>query len=198
MDFLATFMGSLARAKVLRLFLFNTGEWFTISEISKRAQVSKDSTRSEIRFLGRLDVLRKDKISIDGKQQIVYSLDGANQYVQLLQMFARDTSTMNDKEIVSRLRSAGRLKVVIAAGIFVDDLTGRVDLLIVGDSIDEKKLETALRGIEADLGREIRYTSFLTDEFNYRLTIYDKLIRDIMDYPHRVFLDKLGVAREPQ
>src|SRR3989344_4479321 len=39
-------------------------------------------------------------------------------------------------------------------------------------------------------GREIRYAVFSTPEFRYRLTIQDRLIRDTLDYPHLVLLDK--------
>jgi hypothetical protein len=51
-------------------------------------------------------------------------------------------------------------------------------------------------GMEAEIGKELRYAYFSTDEFRYRLSMYDKLIRDILDYPHRVLLDKLGILEE--
>jgi hypothetical protein len=43
------------------------------------------------------------------------------------------------------------------------------------------------------VGKELRYAFFSTDEFKYRMSMYDKLVRDILDYPHKVLLDKLGI-----
>lgn len=195
MDFLNTFLGSSGRVKMLRLFLFNETELFTIDEIAKRAQVSKETARTEIRFLKRLALVRSESGIRKGKKVTGFVLDTKNTHVSILQIFVRDISATDQVNIVSKLKVAGRIKLIVGTGTFVDDDAGRVDLLVVGDTLDERKLQTALRGIEADLGKEIRYASFLTDEFQYRLTIYDKLIRDIFDYPHRVFLDKLGVER---
>jgi hypothetical protein len=46
------------------------------------------------------------------------------------------------------------------------------------------------------MGKEIRYSAFETGEFQYRLGMYDKLIRDVLDYPHETVLDKLGVSTQ--
>ena len=194
------FVGSPARAKVLRLFLFNTDENFTSGEVAKRAQVTKPVAQKEINFLKRLAVIkgmevrRVNEKTGSAKKVSGFELNTASQHLRMLQIFVRDTSAVEQEMITSRLRPAGRLKLVIASGTFVDDTASRVDLLVVADALNERKLQTALRGIEADLGRELRYAAFVTEEFKYRLTVYDKLIRDILDYPHRVFLDRIGVT----
>ena len=192
-DFLSTFVGSPARAKVLRLFLFNEGVSFTVADVAKRAQISKESAQKEVNFLKRLGVITGERAK--GKRTLHYALDSSSKHLRMLQMFVRDTSATDHDAITTRLRPAGRLKLVVASGMFVDDSSSRVDLLIVADSLNERKLASALRSIEADLGRELRYASFVTDEFQYRLTIYDKLIRDIFDYPHLIFLDKIGATK---
>ena len=50
-----------------------------------------------------------------------------------------------------------------------------------------------MHALEAELGREIRYAFFTTPDFRYRLGVYDRLLRDVFDYPHRVLLDKIGL-----
>ena len=201
MDFLSAFVGSPARAKVLRLFLFNNEEAFTSAEIAKRAQVTRTVALKETSFLKRLgivkgvEVRRVNEKSWVAKKVAGYELNASSQHLRMLQAFVRDSSAVEQESITARLRPAGRLKLVIASGTFVDDTASRVDLLVVADALNERKLQTALRGIEADLGRELRYAAFVTEEFKYRLTVYDKLIRDILDYPHQVFLDKIGVTK---
>ena len=69
----------------------------------------------------------------------------------------------------------------------------RVDLLIVGDKIRKNVLTTALKELEAEVGKELSYAVFETDDFMYRVNMYDKFIRDILDYPHQKLLNKLGV-----
>ena len=34
----------------------------------------------------------------------------------------------------------------------------------------------------AELGRELRYASFTTEDFKYRVGVYDRLIRDVFDF----------------
>ena len=40
--------------------------------------------------------------------------------------------------------------------------------------------------MEAEIGSELVYAIFDTKEFTYRLNMYDKLVRDILDFPHEV------------
>ena len=62
----------------------------------------------------------------------------------------------------------------------------------MGDRLEERQLANAIHSIEAELGRELRYASFTTEEFKYRVGVYDRLIRDVMDYPHRTILDRIS------
>ena len=64
------------------------------------------------------------------------------------------------------------------------------DLLVAADALNEGRLETAVRALEREFGREIRYAAFSAPEFRYRMTIQDKLLRDTLDFPHLVLLDK--------
>lgn len=192
MDFLGSFVGSAARAKVLRLFIFNPEDSFTVADIVKRAQITRTVAQKEVNFLKRISVVKV--IPAKGKRPSMLALDTDSAHMQTLRDFVRDASSFEAEAITTKLRGAGRLKLVIASGTFVDDTASRVDLLVVADALNERRLQNALRTIEADLGRELRYAAFLTDEFRYRLTVYDKLVRDILDYPHRVFLDRIGVT----
>ena len=73
------------------------------------------------------------------------------------------------------------------------DRDSRVDILVVGDHLKQTKLLSIVSSIEALLGKELRYAAFETTDFQYRLSIYDKLIKDILDYQHEKILNKLGI-----
>jgi hypothetical protein len=91
------------------------------------------------------------------------------------------------------LSRAGKLKLVIITGFFIQNTDSRIDLLVVGDTLRKGTLENAIAMVEAEIGREIRYAAFDTADFNYRLKMYDKLIRDVLDFPHEKILNKLNI-----
>ena len=92
--------------------------------------------------------------------------------------------------ITTALKRTGRLATIVLSGNFMGDPTRPADLLMAADGINKQRLEVALKGLEQTFGREIRYAAFTTPEFRYRLTVQDRLIRDTLDFPHLVLLDR--------
>ncbi len=85
------------------------------------------------------------------------------------------------------------MRLVVLSGLFSGALESKVDILIVGDRMEEKPLATAIHALEAELGRELRYACFSSDQFKYRMGVYDRLLRDVFDYPNRIIIDKIGL-----
>ena len=200
-DFLAQLLDNEALSRVLRVFLFSPAELFTAPIIAKRAGVSATSAAKEIHALERMEVLKKGKIvitlanrtkrTVEGKQkEHSWTLDPDFKYVRALSLFVHEVAPMQYKSIINALKRSGRLVVVILSGSFMGDSTRPADIIVVGDSLHEKRLEEAMKALESRFGREIRYAALSTPEFRYRLTIQDRLIRDTMDFPHLVLLDK--------
>ena len=52
----------------------------------------------------------------------------------------------------------------------------------------KSKIEEGIHRLEAEIGAEMVYAIFDTKEFLYRLSMYDKLVRDILDFPHEIIL----------
>ncbi|MDO8591100.1 MAG: hypothetical protein Q7R65_03945 [bacterium] len=96
-------------------------------------------------------------------------------------------------ELLKKISKAGKMKLVVLAGIFIQEENSRVDILVVGEGIRRGFFEKALREIEAEVGRNLSYAMFTTTDFFYRLNIYDKFIRDILDYPHEKILNRIGL-----
>ena len=63
----------------------------------------------------------------------------------------------------------------------------------MGDYLKPGKIDTIVRKIESEIGRELRYSICDTGDFVYRLNAYDKFVRDILDYPHDKVIDKIGL-----
>ncbi len=60
--------------------------------------------------------------------------------------------------------------------------------------MNERILRNRVRVLEAELGKEIRYAAMSTQDFFYRLNMSDKLLRDILDYPHSIAFDRLNIG----
>ncbi len=189
MEPLAKIFGSPARLKVLRLFLFNQSASLALAEIAGRTKLTADAVRRELADLLAAGLLRKKGVRAAAR----YQVNARFEHLAALDTFIRETTNVRPQDILAALRRAGIARLVVLSGFFAGVLEAQVDLLVVGDHLDERVLATAVHTLEAELGREIRYASFATPDFRYRLGVYDRLLRDVFDYPHRVLIDKIGL-----
>lgn len=187
-DPLIKLFGSHSRLKLLRLFLFNPSQSFTAAEAAARSRVSSSAARSELINLVASGLLRRARTKLTR-----YELNDKFPYLQALKHLLLNTARRGES-VPERLRSAGAIKLIILTGVFVGDVEGGFDMLIAGDRIREGALREKVRSLEAELGRELRYALLTTADFLYRLNMNDKLVRDIMDYPHRIVFDRLDIG----
>ena len=206
MDILAKLFGSEAKVKIMRLFLFNPEQPFSPSDIAIRAKVSLITVRHEAtrirkmgmikgkRFSRTVSIKRGKKIFRRKKKEGGWILNPAFPYLPAIRSLLINTVLVKYSDIIRRLNSVGRMKLVVISGVFIHNEDSRVDLLVVGDSIRLSSLKNVIKGIESEIGQELRFAAFETADFKYRFSMYDKLIRDILDYPHRTILDRLGLG----
>ena len=201
-DPLSILFGSQARVKLLRFFLFNPSKEFTFDEISRRARLVRRTARTEMNALERAEVIKKKQIYVqkEGSDKKVrvqgYALNKNFPNLQSLQTFLFETAPLNGKTVLSHLRKAGVLDFVVVAGIFVREFDQRLDVLLATKKLSNAKVESAIRSLESELGVEIRFAAFSSEDLLYRVGMYDKLTRDVFDYPHQILVDKIGVKNE--
>jgi len=180
MEILGKILGSPARVKIMKLFLLNPSQVFANKEIVKRSRVSADAVRREVRLLASIGFIKKRAKD--------WSFDSSFRYAKTFEALFVGSDTLDDETIINNFKKVGRVKLLVIAGIFIKNKDTRLDLLIVGDKLKRGKIEEEIRKLEAEIGVELRYAIFDTKEFVYRLNMYDKLIRDVFDFPHRVVL----------
>jgi hypothetical protein len=178
MEILGKILGSPARVKIMRLFLLNPKNGFNKKGIIKRSRVSPDIAGREIRLLASIDFIKKHNNSWVFNPLFKYG----GEFDRLL----ISSDTLDKKTIVDNFRKVGRVKFLLLSGIFIKNKDTCIDLLIVGDKMKKRKIEEEIHKLEAEIGTELTYAVFDTKEFIYRLDMYDKLIRDILDFPHEV------------
>jgi predicted nucleotidyltransferase len=204
MEILAKLFGSAARVRLMRLFLMNPEEVYDKKMMAKRSKVADDALRKEVDLFREIGLIKErvvvrmspKKSGKDGdleKRKIAgYGLDIRFPYLAALKALVTEIA-LGKEDVAARFKNCGQLKLIVVSGIFIDESDSRVDILIVGEKLKKPAIETALRRIEAELGKELTYGVLETPEFEYRFGIYDKFIRDILDYPHLVVLNKLNL-----
>lgn len=192
MDILDKLLGGIVKVRALRLFLLNPTDIFGVAEVANRIQAKQKDVRKEISLFEKIGLVKKRMTTYEKKKVSGYVIDPAFEYLKQLTTFITQARSMSDKEMVRKLARAGKIKMVVLSGLFLDkDENSRLDLLIVGEGLRPKALTNAVATIEADVGRELTYASFEIADFKYRMSVYDKLVRDTFDYPHIVIYDRL-------
>ena len=194
----------------MRLFLLNPEQGFESSDIATRSRVSRTQVRSEIANLLSIGFIQKKKFSKDievkkgkkitHKQKRVegYIFNSAFEYKYALQDLLVDAEFLTKEDIAKRFKPLGKIKLLLTAGVFTRDPDSRLDLLVVGDVIRRGAMESTIRMLEAEIGKELTYAIFETPEFLYRANMYDKLVRDVIDYPHERVIDSGLLSQVPK
>jgi hypothetical protein len=189
MDPLARLFGSFARLKLLRLFYFNDDMSFTVTDIAFRTKTPRDQVRKELTQLMAAEIIRKRT----SKSGAAYGVNRKFAHHEQLLAFLRATTNLSDANILTSFKKAGALRLVALSGLFTGAIETKIDILVVGDQLDDKHLEAAVHTLEAEFGRELSFAAFTTEDFRYRVGVYDRLVRDVFDYPHRTIFDRIGI-----
>ena len=188
MEILGKILGSPTRVKIMRLFLLNKNKVFKSQDVIKRSRANPDLVRRELRFLASVDFIKKRTGD--------WIFDASFKYASELEELLINSDTLDKQAVANSLKRAGRVKLVLISGVFIKNKDSRVDLLIVGDNIKKRKIDEEIRKLEAEIGKELIYAIFNTKDFVYRLNMYDKLVRDILDFPHEVLLQSKELSTQ--
>lgn len=180
MEILGRIFGSPGRVKVMRLFILNKNSVFSRGEIAKRCRIKPEAVSKELRMLSAVNFIKNISAG--------WTFDSRFKYGKEFENLLAGTKAFNEKIITANLKGVGKLKLLIACGFFMGGSSSNLDLLIVGDRLNKKRIYSGIRKIEAETGKELLYAVFDTKEFIYRLGVYDKLVCNVLDFPHKVIL----------
>ncbi|MFA6520745.1 MAG: hypothetical protein WCT44_04045 [Candidatus Paceibacterota bacterium] len=187
--------GGPLRLKIMKLFLFNPIEVFDLKVIAKKTESRLPAVKKEMKVL-LLSGLIKTKIfkNEKGRKQKGLILNNNFGHTNTLKDFLVKISPLSETQIFDKISKAGKPKFAAVSGVFINNPECRVDLLIVGDKFKKNILARVISSLESELGSELRYAFFETADFEYRRSFGDKLVRDILEYPHKIIVDKLGIT----
>ena len=205
MDISEKLFGSAAKVKIIKLFLFNPESVFDINEVSVRAKVTRGLARREVLNLLKLGLIKpknySKEVNVQKNRKMVsvkkkasgYIINYKFEHLEQVYNFLSGSNVLKPEDIVAKISKAVKLDLLIIAGFFIKEDDSRVDMLVVGEHIKEAVLANIIKDLEANIGREITYAVFTTTEFKYRMSVFDKLVRDILDYKHEKLVNKINL-----
>lgn len=202
MELLARLLGGAERVKIMRYFLHHEGNIVAASELSNKTKSKLPALKKELALLTSIGFLEKKRgktvVSV-GKKAVSkvkeitgYTLSEEFPHNDALRALLFDFLSVDKKELAQRFKAVGRIKLFVVAGIFVNDPKSRLDILLVGEAIKRPKAEKIFEGISAEVGRDVVYSIMDVEEYEYRIKMYDKFIRDVLEMPHEKVIDKLS------
>ncbi|MFH1175361.1 MAG: hypothetical protein V1698_01405 [bacterium] len=204
MEILENLFGSKFRIRILRFFLRNNEQSFSMEEIKRRTKVNQPYLREELKLLEAAGfLLCKKKEDFKGKKpqykDLLFFLNPDFKLLAELRALIFGAGFVNKQELTNVITKVGKIRFAAVSGVFLSAQEpsrqghNRVDLFLIADAIDKSKLKQALQNIEAEIGKEIVYSVLSTEEFAYRKDMYDKFVYDILEGPREDLVNKLKI-----
>lgn len=178
---------SKTEVKVIRLFLNNIEDKYSLAEISEKTKSDMSILRKEMINLEKVGFVNVSKKN----QKPYFSLNSKFIFLDDLKRLFFKAAPSSSEKIRDKIAKIGQVRLVLISGVLINSDKGRVDILIVGEHINKTKLMNFLSELEAEVGKGIRYVYMGNDEFRYRKDMFDKFIIDILEGPHKVLINNL-------
>lgn len=183
-------LGSETRARVIKFFFRHSGAAFRIGEVARLIRQNYNTTASYVEDLEKISVLKKTKGSGSGS---LYMANNHFPYYTPMKEFVMQVFPVSTTQVTEAINKTGRIRLALLQGIFLNHESASVDLFLVADDLDDKKFQEFIAELEAEVGKELNYTSMDTAEFTYRYNIYDRFVRNIINKPNIRLVNNLSL-----
>ncbi len=204
--------GSKTRVKLLQLFYSNPNRSFYVREITRKIDEQINSVRRELANLLSIGIISSDTTN----NRLYYEVNQSYEYYAPLKAIfghgaaeqpaeragnATAVASQPAKKSVTvpstnteadKIKALGNVKIALYTGQFTRDESSGIDVLIVGD-INQRALQKFISDLEAQEGKDIRYTVMPAQEFGYRRQIKDRFISTVLSAKKQVLIDKNSI-----
>lgn len=189
--------GSKVRWRLIKFFMLNEKISLTTTEIIERNKLEAKTTREEAKkVLGQL-VNAKFLYSRTIRKQKAFFVNAKYAFYDELKWLVVKSNIYPQCEQLNRVKNLGDVKLGLVSGIFINNKKSKTDLLLVVDGLSRAKLKHLIDDLEAEMGQEINYSLMNSEEFRYRIKMFDKFILEILEQPHEIIVNELeGVIKE--
>ena len=176
------------KVQVMKLFFRNPGDGFLLKEIKKRLRLNFLVIKREIKKLEKIGLLKAKQIS--ARKQLFFVNPGFDFFNELRELILKPSPVSREK-ILKAVKGLGRIKLILLSGLFTGHNLSKADLLIVGDNINQRRLNTFIKNLESEAGADIRCVAMTSEEFNYRYDMYDRFVRDLVSDKCEFLVNKI-------
>jgi hypothetical protein len=190
------------KVKVLKFFFRNSQDVFTLKQILRRLRTNPSLIRREIGKLEKLGLIKQKRAwltferksgGVKKEQKLVYCINNDFDFFNELKNLILKSTISSKEELINNVRKIGNIKILTLSGIFAGDEAAKADILIVGDKINSRKLNTFFKDLEAEVGKELNCSVMSTREFNYRYDMYDRFVRDLLGGKSEVLINRINL-----
>lgn len=198
--------GGPSKMKLWKIFTLNSSKKFTLKDLTKLTKSKSETLILDLREFMRKGVIQATAESILSKsnkkeKQIIYSLVHDFPLLPEITQIILTAIPRSPEKVLELLQSLSKLKTILLSGFFTSKLgvsapiqsvsQSTIDLLLIFEKIPAN-IQAVIGELEYQLGRELRYASMDQEDFKYRHSIGDRLVRDVLDFEHIVAMDKMG------
>lgn len=191
-EILVSLFGSKEKTRILRFFLQNPEQEYSIKEVAKRNMIRPKAAKRELENLKKVKFIhahsKKGRLSYVLNQGFIF-------YPELKNLVAKDNIYPQSKSL-GKVKNIGNVKLAAISGAFINYPKSKADMILVADSVSRAKLNNLMNSLEAEIGKEVDFVLMTMEEFKYRLNMLDKFILEFMEGPHEEVVNKITGLRQ--
>jgi len=182
---LAQLLASKPKSKLINLFLAHPERSFSQTELRVTVHMGPTLLKKTIRELLKMEFL----VFTEKKHVRYYQVNRHFAlYPELVNML-RKNKTMPQDLLAAAATRVGECKLIAFTGVFVGRPRIETDILFVG-KVSARKLESFLKLAEKFAEQEVSYSIFTQSEFEYRMGMNDRFVKNILENGPAIILDK--------
>jgi len=181
------------KLKLLKFFFYNPDQYISFRELARRTKITHKKLEEELKEAKKYYVV----LEKEEGDTVYYALNRELSVFESLEHIIFELGEPFFQEMSEKVERVGNVKAVILQGVFIEKPEDRIDLCLIANDVDKKKLSAFIRTVEAEIGTEVRYTVMSSDEFVYRQNMFDKFVWDLIENGQkRVLFDRIGIHQE--
>lgn len=183
--------GSKTRVKLLQLFYSNPNRSFYVREITRKIDEQINSVRRELANLLNVGIITSDNTN----NKLYYEVNQKYEFFEPLQQIfggrkvkPKKAAASNAADETDELKNLGHVDLLVYTGQFTRDESSGIDMLIVGE-LNRNAVQKYVTELEGKEGKDIRYSVMNRSDFEYRKTIKDRFITQLLNAKKQVIVD---------
>ncbi len=174
------------RIKLVKFFALQPDMHFVPARVASLLGAPRAGVVGEVKALARLKLLR----SVRERAGTHYLWNSDHPGSFTIQNFIIDVTTPPDATVLKVFKPLSPFLVVVA-GALANETRGAVDLLVVTKRIHDERIAKAVKKLESVTAVPIRYVVLEVGEYLARREGFDRMLRDVFDFRHRVVIGRV-------